>query len=132
MVIGLQFPGSRESPPFGVGVIVPTAQASWKIDWSRDSLMICVTSQVEPSPVRNCTQVSCTFLLFSPRSSLRIFQNFLKLIIEPHSRGVPEAGLPSCGLRPHLGRLARGERSLSMAEGTPSREVLFLLYPPSP
>ena len=26
----------------------------------------------------------------------------------------------------------RGEWSLSMAEGTPSREVLFLLYPPTP
>ena len=32
------------------------------------------------------------------------------------------AGLPSC-------RPARGERSLSMAEGTPSREVLFFFIP---
>ena len=31
----------------------------------------------------------------------------------------PLPGLPSCGLRPHSGRPARGERSLSMAEGTP-------------
>ena len=59
-------------------------------------------------------------------------------IIEPHGRVVPEAtlndrsprtGRPSCGLRPHSGRPVRGERSLSMAEGTPRREVLFLLYP---
>ena len=62
-------------------------------------------------------------------------------IIEPHGRGVPEAilndrspraGLPECGRSPHEGRPARGERSLSMAEGTPSRVVLFLLYPPTP
>ena len=57
------------------------------------------------------------------------------IIIEPHGRGVPEAilndrsGLPECGRSPHEGRPARGERSLSMAEGTPSREVLFLLHP---
>ena len=44
----------------------------------------------------------------------------------------PRAGLPECGRSPHEGRPARGERSLSMAEGTPSREVLFLLYPPNP
>ena len=62
-------------------------------------------------------------------------------IIEPHGRGVPEAilndrspraGLPEWGRSPHEGRPARGERSLSMAEGTPSRVVLFLLYPPYP
>ena len=60
------------------------------------------------------------------------------IIIEPHSRGVPEAilnvrspraGLPECGRSPHEGRPARGKRTLSVAEGTPSREVLFLLHP---
>ena len=59
-------------------------------------------------------------------------------IIEPHGRGVPEAilhgrsprpGLPKCGRSPHLGRPGRGEQPLSMAEGTPCRVVLFLLYP---
>ena len=59
-------------------------------------------------------------------------------IIEPHGRGVPEAilndhspcaGLPECGRSPHEGRPARGEWSLSMAEGTPSHKVLFLLHP---
>ena len=63
------------------------------------------------------------------------------IIIEPHGGGVPEVilndrsprtSLPSCGLRPHSGRPAQGERSLSMTEGTPRRVVLFLLYPPSP
>ena len=34
-------------------------------------------------------------------------------------------GLPSCGLRPHLGRPGRGERPLSMAEGTPSRVFYY-------
>ena len=60
-------------------------------------------------------------------------------IIEPHGRGVPEAilngrsprpDLPECGRSPHEGRSGRDERPLSLAEGTPSREVLFLLYPP--
>ena len=32
---------------------------------------------------------------------------------------LPLAGLPSCGLRPHLGIPARGEWSLSIASGTP-------------
>ena len=31
----------------------------------------------------------------------------------------PRPGLPSCGLRPHSGRPGRGERSLSIASGTP-------------
>ena len=64
------------------------------------------------------------------------------IIIEPHGREVPEAilngrsprpGLPECGRSLHEGRHGRGERPLiiSMAEGTPSREVLFLLYPSS-
>ena len=83
-------------------------------------------------------------------SLVTVFCNFLshvnfvewgKTIIEPHGRGVPEAilndrspraGLPECRRSPHEGRPARGERSLSMAEGTPCLEVLFLLYPPSP
>ena len=60
------------------------------------------------------------------------------IIIEPHGKGVPEvilndrsprAGLPECGRSPHEGRPARGERSLSMTEGTPRRVVLFLLHP---
>ena len=63
------------------------------------------------------------------------------IIIEPHGRGVPEAllndrssrpGLPECGRSPYEGRPGRGERSLIMAEGTPFREVLFLLYPFTP
>ena len=65
----------------------------------------------------------------------------MSIIIEPHGRGVseailndrsPRAGLPKCGRSPQESRQARGKRSLSMAEGTPSREVLFLLYPPLP
>ena len=60
------------------------------------------------------------------------------IIIEPHGRGVPEAilndrsprpGLPEFGRSPHEGRPGRGERSLSMAEGTNCCEVLFLLHP---
>ena len=62
----------------------------------------------------------------------------VEIIIEPHGRGVPEAilndrspraGRPECGRSPHEGQPGRGERSLSMAEGTPSHEVLFLLHP---
>ena len=41
----------------------------------------------------------------------------------------PRAGLPECGRSPHEGRPGRGEWSLSMAEGTPCLEVLFLLHP---
>ena len=43
----------------------------------------------------------------------------------------PLAGLPSCGLRPHSGRPARGERSLSMALGTPlPRDSIIVLTVP--
>ena len=48
------------------------------------------------------------------------------IIIEPHGRGVPKAILNDRS--PRAG-LPEGGRSLSMAEGTPSREVLFLLHP---
>ena len=43
----------------------------------------------------------------------------------------PRPGLPECGNGPHEGRPGRGKWSFSVAEGTPCREVLFLLYPPS-
>ena len=62
----------------------------------------------------------------------------MSFIIEPHGRGVPEAvlndrwpraGLPEWARSPHEGRPARGERSLSRAEGTPCLVILFLLHP---